>query len=87
MARDAAELKEVLQSVSNMLKPFYAQVILCVLHPIFIEDRDYHTLQASRQKGQKDSRITTLSLFAVQGLLQIQSLGCRNQSTYLILIE
>ena len=27
MARDAAELKEVLQSVSTMLKPFYAQVI------------------------------------------------------------
>ncbi len=27
MARDAAELKEVLQSVSDMLKPFYAQVI------------------------------------------------------------
>ena len=26
MARDSAELKEVLQSVSNMLKPFYAQV-------------------------------------------------------------
>ncbi len=26
MARDAAELKEVLQSVSDMLKPFYAQV-------------------------------------------------------------
>ena len=25
MARDAAELKEVLQSVSDMLKPFYAQ--------------------------------------------------------------
>lgn len=26
MARDAAELEEVLQSVSDMLKPFYAQV-------------------------------------------------------------
>lgn len=28
MARDAAELKEVLLSVSDMLKPFYAQVQL-----------------------------------------------------------
>ena len=33
MARDAAELKEVLQSVSDMLKPFYAQVIFLPLQP------------------------------------------------------
>ena len=36
MARDAAELKEVLQSVSTMLKPFYAQVSspTCIAHSI-----------------------------------------------------
>ncbi len=45
MARDAAELKEVLQSVSTMLKPFYAQVILSVLQPPFIEYRDHHNMQ------------------------------------------
>ena len=36
MTRDAAEMEEVLQSVSDMLKPFYAQVI------------DSHTPQAQQ---------------------------------------
>lgn len=39
MARDTAELKEVLQSVSDLLKPFYAQVScwLCQAHQLILD--------------------------------------------------
>ena len=51
MARDAAELKEVLQSVSTMLKPFYAQVIFSALQPTSIGDEGCHGVQALRQQA------------------------------------
>ena len=51
MARDAAELREVLQSVSTMLKPFYAQVILSALQHPFIEYRDWHSMQVFLQQA------------------------------------
>ena len=51
MARDAAELKEVLQSVSTMLKPFYAQVNLSALQPPFLGYRDHYSRLALRQQA------------------------------------
>ena len=51
MARDAAELKEVLHSVSNMLKPFYAQVILSSLQPPFTEYKDPYSMQVLKQQA------------------------------------
>ena len=66
MARDAAELKEVLRSVSNILKPFYAQVIFSALQPPFFGDRGRHGMQTlGQQGGEKTERSRHLE----QGLL------------------
>ena len=71
MARDAAELGEVLQSVSTMLKPFYAQVILSALQPPLNEHRNHLCIQALRQQaGERTGKlVTTLASVAGQNLL------------------
>ena len=78
MARDAAELKEVLQSVSTMLKPFYAQVILSALQPLFNEYRGHHAMQHMKQDaggrtGRAQQRICCRPRSAVGAVIALQN--------------